>query len=61
MRDLIEIFKMTEITVDTRIRLLKKMVNIVNMQYGSNVAEPIVEELVQALERQKRINKGYDE
>lgn len=61
MRDLIEIFKMTEITVDARIRLLKKMVNIVNMQYGSNVAEPIVEELVQALERQKRINKGYDE
>jgi hypothetical protein len=49
MNDLISIFNMKEISVETRIEILLRMCNIINSQYGSNICEPIVYEFVKIL------------
>ena len=49
MKDLIEVFRMSEISKETRARMIIKMGNMINMQYGSNLTEGIVFELVSIL------------
>ena len=46
---LIEIYKMTEVSVETRIRLLHVVGEIVNWELGTNATEPLVKELVDLL------------
>ena len=50
MEELMNIFRMTEISVSARIRLLKKVGHLVNYQYSSNVTEPIIIELIMILD-----------
>lgn len=45
MKELIEIFRMTEISIPTRIKLIKEMGELINYQYTSNITEPLVVEL----------------
>lgn len=50
MRELIEIFKMTEISVETRCRLIIKAGELINNQYAANATEPVVYELLMLLD-----------
>ena len=50
MKELIEVFKMTEISVETRVRLLIKLGDAINYELGSNITEPVVYELVKILD-----------
>jgi hypothetical protein len=49
MKELLDVYRMNEIDPQTRIRILRKMGNLINAQYGANVTEEIVEELVALL------------
>ena len=46
---LIDIYKMTEVSVEARIRLLHALGEIVNYELGTNATEPLVAELVDLL------------
>jgi len=49
MNDLMAVFNM-EISAEARIRILKKLGRLINHQYGSNVTEEIIVELVLQLD-----------
>lgn len=49
MQDLIDVFRMTEVTSETRANLIIKLGVAINAQYGSNLTESIVCELVKLL------------
>ena len=53
MKEMIEVFRMTELSVGVRISLIKRLGDMVNYQYASNVSEPLVEELISILNSQK--------
>lgn len=46
---LIDVYKMTEVSVEARIRLLHALGEIVNYELGTNATEPLVAELVDLL------------
>lgn len=48
--DLIEIYRMTEISVATRCKLLIKAGQLINNQYASNITEPLLFELLMLLD-----------
>jgi len=50
MKELIEIFRMTEISPSIRANLLFKMGELINYQFASNVTEPVIFELVSILD-----------
>ena len=50
MNDLIAVFRMNELSVETRIEIIKKLGVLINAQYSSNITEPLVIELVLALD-----------
>lgn len=50
MNDLITVFRMEELTVATRIAIIKQLGGIINHQFASNLTEKIVVELVTALD-----------
>lgn len=50
MNDLIAVFRMKELSVVTRIKIIKKLGSAINSQYGSNLTEALVYELVIALD-----------
>ncbi len=58
MKDLIEVFRMTELPVETRINIIIKLGNAVNHEYSMNLTEPIVLELVKALDSNHSITKN---
>lgn len=49
MSELITVFRMTELSPETRIRIILKLSELINYKYGSNISEPIVAELVHLL------------
>ena len=49
MKELLEIFNSKELSVELRIKIMQKMVNVLNYQVGNNVYQSIVDELCQAL------------
>ena len=51
MNDLINIFNMSEVSYETRIRVLRKMGNFINHSYGMNITDEIVDELVDLLKQ----------
>lgn len=52
MSDLITVFRMTELSVETRINIIIKLGQLINMQYAANVTEAIVDELISALRKE---------
>lgn len=50
MNELIEVFRMTEVSVTTRCRIIIQLGELINFKYCSNVTEPLVYELVKALD-----------
>ena len=50
MKEFIEVYKMHEISVQTRIKILFQLGEFTNAKYACNIAEPIVYELVKSLD-----------
>lgn len=50
MQALIEVFRMVEVTPQTRVRIIIQLGNAINMEYGMNVTQPLVYELVKQLD-----------
>jgi hypothetical protein len=50
MNELIAVFRMIEISIDTRIRIMKKLGEALDNQYGMNFTGEIVKELTEQLE-----------
>lgn len=50
---LIEVFRMDELSPDTRISIVEKLGRAINDSFGMNITEPIVEELVNILREKK--------
>ena len=50
MQSLIEVFRMVELTKNTRIKIIIQLGKGINNTMGMNVTEPIVYELVKALD-----------
>jgi hypothetical protein len=57
MNALIEVFRMTEISAENRAKVIIKLGDAINYQYGSNVTEPLVYELVSILDPSNAILK----
>ena len=55
MKELIEVFKMNDLSVETRVRIIIKLGQLINNQFGSNLTEPIVFELVRILDPENEI------
>lgn len=56
MKELLEIYNAEVLTFETRIRLIKKMVNVLNFQVGANIYEDIAEELCNSLKEKETFN-----
>jgi hypothetical protein len=50
MQSLIEVFRMVEVTPQTRVRIIIQLGKAINMEHGMNITEPLVYELVKQLE-----------
>lgn len=50
MEALIQVFRMSELSVTTRIEIIKKLGVAINHQFGNNITEALVYELVLALD-----------
>lgn len=50
MQALIEVFRMVEVTPQTRVRIIIQLGRAINMEHGMNITEPLVYELVKQLE-----------
>jgi len=50
MKELIDVFRMTEISVKTRCRIIIKLGEAINHEHAYNLTEPIVYELVKQLD-----------
>lgn len=58
MKELIDIFRMTEISAEVRARLIIKYGECFNRRHAMNLTEPLVYELVSILEPENAILKG---
>lgn len=50
MKAIIDVFRMEEVSRETRTKIIIKLGNAINYEYGANVTEGIVFELVQILD-----------
>lgn len=50
MKELIDVFRMNEISIDTRCRIIIELGHAVNAEFGMNITEPLVYELVKQLD-----------
>ena len=57
MNDLIEVFRMSEVSAEVRARIIVKLGRTINHTYGMNIAEPLVYELVKLLDDNNPILK----
>ena len=55
MESIIQIFRMTELSVEARIRIIKVLGKAINYQFSANATEPLVVELVLALDPDNNI------
>jgi hypothetical protein len=55
--DLIAVFKMEEVSIETRIRLIQKIGNAINYQYAANVTDELVDELVGILTQKEQASE----
>jgi hypothetical protein len=56
MQALIDVFRMNEISVETRIRIIKQLGEAINADMSMNITEPLVYELVLALDPSDEIS-----
>lgn len=69
MKELIDVFRMDELSAKTRVKVIIKLGAAINYQYASNITEPLVFELVSMLDstdpilqdERFRKNTGVDE
>ncbi len=54
---LIDVFKMDELKEETRIKILNKLVDPINYEFGGNIVDDIVDELVGVLEQRIELYK----
>lgn len=59
MNDLITIFNMAQLPVNTRINILYKLKEVINHQYSANVVDELVFELIDVLRGQEIPNLHY--
>lgn len=61
MKSLIEVFRMEEISNKAKANIIVKLGNAINAQYGMNITEPLVAELVYQIDSEHEIfkNKMY--
>ena len=57
MHDLIEVFRMSEISAEVRARIIVKLGRAINDTYAMNITEPLVYELVNMLDKDNPILK----
>lgn len=57
MEDLITIYRMNEVSIETRIKLIKELGHLINHQYASNITERLVVELCMLLDDKCGIDK----
>ena len=57
MHDLIEVFRMSEVSAEVRARIIVKLGIAINHTYASNITEPLVYELVKLLDDNNPILK----
>ena len=55
METLIQVFRMNELSIETRIKIIKKLGGAINDQFAMNITEPLVYELVLALDPKNEI------
>ncbi|MDH3325148.1 MAG: hypothetical protein OEM38_00360 [Gammaproteobacteria bacterium] len=53
MESIIQIFRMEELSVNTRISIIKKLGGAINHQFGASCTEELVIELILALDPEK--------
>ena len=58
MKSLIEVFRMTEISPKVRASIIIRLGQAINNQYGMNLTEPLVYELVLFLDPENAILKN---
>jgi hypothetical protein len=57
MESIIQVFRMSEISIETRIKIIKQLGHSINHQLGSNCTEALVYELVLALDPENEIKQ----
>lgn len=57
MKEIIDVFRMEELQPKTRAKIIIQLGRLINDQFGSNITEPIVYELVSVLEPENPIIK----
>ena len=55
MKALIDVFRMHEVEPKTRIRIIKELGRAINNQYGANITNNLVDELVHLLKSEDMI------
>lgn len=55
MKEIIEVFRMNEINPKTRAKIIIKLGRAINDQFGMNITEPIVYELIKLLDSENKI------
>jgi hypothetical protein len=47
---LIQVFRMTEISIESRINVIRRLGRLINDSFGANITEPLVYELIKLLD-----------
>ena len=50
MKELIEVFRMSEVSINVRCRIIIQLGRAINHEHGMNITEPLVYELVKQLD-----------
>lgn len=50
MKEMIEVFRMDEVSKETRAKIIIQLGNCINEEHGANITEPLVYELVMQLD-----------
>lgn len=50
MKELLEIFNVEELSLEARIKIINKMINVLNDQVGANIYDEVAHELCNALD-----------
>lgn len=59
MKELIEVFRMEELSPQTRIKILKELGRLMNFQYAANITEPVIRELIYLLEQKIKPQSNF--
>jgi len=54
MKELIEVFRMNEVSIGVRCRIIIQLGHAINAEHGMNITEPLVYELVKQLDPENK-------